>query len=65
MAEALKNGQVDQYVFETETIKSSPFDNVKCAIPLKQLSDYTKESKERSKESWVINIANMAGVNTS
>lgn len=65
MAEALKNGQIDQYVFETETIKSSPFDNLRRAIPLKQLSRYTQESENRSKSSWVTNIANMAGISTS
>lgn len=65
MAEALRNGQIDQYAFETETIKSSPFDNIRQAIPLKQLSRYTKESVNRSRSSWVTNIANMAGVSTS
>jgi len=65
MVEALKNGQVGQYVFETETIKSSPFDNIRGAIALKQLSGYTQESINRSKLSWVTNIANIAGVSTS
>lgn len=65
MAEALENRLVDQYVFETETIKPSPFDKTSRAVPLKHLSDFTKESKERSKELWVINVANMASVSTS
>lgn len=65
MSEVLRNGQVSQYVFETEAIKSSPFDNIMGAIALKQLSGYTQESINRSKKSWVVNIANMAGVSTS
>lgn len=65
MAETLNNGQVDQYIFETEAIKSSPFDNIRGAIALKELSGYTQESINRSKLSWVTNIANMAGVSTS
>lgn len=65
LSEALRNGQVSQYIFETEAIKSSPFDNIMGAIALKQLSGYTQESINRSKKSWVVNIANMAGVSTS
>jgi len=65
MSEALKSGRIDQYVFETSRIKPSPLDNVEQAVAFKPISKHTKESLRRSKESWVINIANMAGVSTS
>ena len=65
MAEALKSGQINQYVFETEITKPSPLDNIEQAVAFKPISKHTKESIRRSKELWVTNIANMAGVSTS
>lgn len=61
MSEALNNEAVDQYIFETESIKSSPFDNIRRAVALKQLSGDTKESLKIKTDSWVISIANLAG----
>lgn len=65
VTEALKSGQINQYVFETEITKPSPLDNVEQAVAFKPISKHTKESIRRSKELWVTNIANMAGVSTS
>lgn len=65
MAEALKERRINQYVFETERLLSSPLQNIEYALAFKPISRKTQESINRSKASWVTNIANMAGVSTS
>ncbi len=61
MAEALKNGRVSQYAFESESIKNSPLEGIETAIMLKPFSRNTKESLKRNRNSWVISISNLAG----
>lgn len=65
MAEALKSGQVSQYVFEAQSIKGSPLEDVETAIMLKPFCGLTHESLKRKKYEWVKNIANLAGISTS
>lgn len=65
MAEALKERRINQYVFETEKLTASPLHNIEYAMAFKPISRKTQESINRSKASWVTNIANMAGVSTS
>lgn len=65
MAQALETGRVNQYVFETERLKSSPLDKIEQAIAFKKLSGHTKESVNRSRNVWVKNISDMAGHYTS
>jgi len=43
----------------------SPLQNIEYALAFKPISRKTQESINRSKASWVTNIANMAGVSTS
>lgn len=65
VAESLKNKQISKYLFETEAIKSSTFDNIEGTIALKQLSRYTQDSMNKSRNVWVTNIASSGGVSTS
>lgn len=60
LAEALKSGRISQYIYETETVKSSPLQNIDNALAFKPLSKNTWESKARSKAIWVDNIVNLA-----
>lgn len=65
MVEALKERRINQYVFETERFISSPLQNIEYALAFKPMSRKTQESINRSKASWVTNIANLAGISTS
>ena len=65
MAEALKERRINQYIFETERLTTSPLQNIEHALAFKPISRKTQESIKRSKASWVTNIANMVGVSTS
>jgi phosphoglycerate dehydrogenase-like enzyme len=56
MFEALKNRYVDQYIYETNRLTSSPLQNTEYAIAFKPISKHTQESKNRSQELWVNNI---------
>jgi phosphoglycerate dehydrogenase-like enzyme len=60
MFESLKNRYVDQYIYETERLISSPLQNTEFAIPCRPMSKQTLESKKRSQELWVKNIAGLA-----
>ncbi|MBI3103546.1 hypothetical protein HYZ05_01270 [Candidatus Daviesbacteria bacterium] len=65
MAEALKTGKVNQYVFEAESMGKSPLADVETAIMFKPFSGLTHEAFKRRGDSWVINIANLAGKSSS
>ncbi|MCJ7805839.1 hypothetical protein MUP46_04340 [Patescibacteria group bacterium] len=65
MAQALENGRIGQYVFETERLKPSPLANIEHAIAFKPLSKHTRESLNRGKNAWVKNIADLTGKYTS
>lgn len=54
--EALKNRNIDQYIYETNRLTSSPLQNTEYAIAFKPISKHTQESKNRSQELWVNNI---------
>lgn len=56
MAEALKSGKVDQYVFETESTHGSPLEGIETALAFKPFGWYTKEALNRNKELLVKNI---------
>lgn len=61
MAEALKSGRVNQYIFESESIGKSPLEGIETAIMLKPFSKNTKESLKRNRDAWTISISNLAG----
>ena len=60
LAEALKSGQVSQYVFEAQSIKGSPFDDIETALVFKPFASFTKESMQRSIDWWASNIKGLA-----
>ncbi len=59
MANALRSGKVDQYCFETESVKGSPLEGIETALAFKPFGFYTKEALERNKELLVKNIAGL------
>lgn len=59
IAKALKTGQIDQYAFEAESVKKSPFEDIEYALMLKPFSSYTKKTLERNRETLVRNVEGM------
>ena len=56
MADAIKNGKVDSYVYEAEDLENTPLAKVENAIGLKGFGWYTKEALDKAFEVWVDNI---------
>lgn len=65
MSEALKTGKVSQYCFEAESMNKSPLEETEFALMFKPFSGYTYESRKRNRDTWAINIANLAGKHSS
>lgn len=61
MSEALKQGRVDQYIFEGDTIGKSPLGGIETAIMLKPFSTLTKQTEVRRKNAWVKAVADLSG----
>lgn len=60
MAEALKSGQVDTYVFEAEDLEHGPLAKIETAVGFKGFAWYTKEALENLYAIFVDNIIKMA-----
>lgn len=60
MAEALKSGQVDNYVLEAEDLASPPLGSLENALLFNGFGWFTKEALQRNKEIWVNNIIGIA-----
>jgi glycerate dehydrogenase len=60
MAKALESGQVDQYVFEADSIKHSPLKGIDRALMFKPFSRDTLQAIKRNRESWASTIASLA-----
>lgn len=60
MAQALKSGQVDTYVYEAEDLEKAPLGKIETAIGFKGFAWYTKEALENLYRILVENITAMA-----
>ena len=60
MAEALKSGKVDTYVYEGEDLIHTPLAKLKNAVGLKAFAWYTKEALDNLYKIWVINLLALA-----
>lgn len=60
MAQALKSGQVDTYVYEGEDLVNTPLGKIETAIGFKGFAWYTKEALENLYKIFVDNIVALA-----
>lgn len=60
LAQALKSGQVDTYVYEGEDLVNTPLGKIETAIGFKGFAWYTKEALENLYEIFVDNIVALA-----
>jgi len=65
MSKALLSGDVSQYLFEGDSLHKSPLEDIETAIMFKPFSGNTFESLKRKGDSWVINVSNLAGKQSS
>ncbi|OGM13500.1 hypothetical protein A3A76_03770 [Candidatus Woesebacteria bacterium RIFCSPLOWO2_01_FULL_39_23] len=60
MAQALKSGKVDTYVYEGEDLVHTPLAKLENAVGFKGFAWYTKEALENLYKIWVDNIVALA-----
>ena len=60
LAQALKSGQVDTYVYEGEDLVNTPLGKIETAIGFKGFAWYTKEALENLYKIFVDNIIALA-----
>lgn len=61
MADSLKSGQVDTYVYEGEDLIHTPLAGIESAVGFKGFAWYTKEALDNLYRIWVGNIIALAG----
>lgn len=60
MADAIKSGKVDTYVYEAEDLEHTPLADLENAVGLKSFAYYTKEAFDNLKAIFVDNIVHAA-----